>query len=44
MSGSVLTAVLAIAMPLFGVLFIGLLCFFVFMTAGRVVFGRRKRA
>lgn len=44
MSGSVLTAVLAIAMPLFGVLFIGFLCFFVFMASGRVVFGRRKKA
>ena len=44
MSGSVLTAVLAIAMPLFGVLFIGLLCFVVFLASGRIVFGRRRRA
>jgi len=44
MSGSVLTAVLAIAMPLFGLFFVGLLCVAVFLASGRFVFGRRKRA
>lgn len=42
-SGSVLTAVLAVAMPLLAVVFIGVVCLLVFAVSGRIVFGRRKR-
>ena len=43
-SGSVLTAVLAIAVPLFALLCIGGLCLMVFLVSHRFLFGRRKRA
>ena len=42
-SGSVLTAVLAIAVPLFALFCIGGLCLLMFLVSHRFVFGRRRR-
>lgn len=40
--GSIITALLAILVPVLCIVLIGLLCFFVFRKVGRLIFGRLK--
>lgn len=42
LAGSIITALLALLVPVLTLVLIGLLCFFVFRKVGRLIFGRSK--
>jgi len=42
LAGAILTALLAIAVPVLCLGLLGLLCFFIIRKTGRLLFGRRK--
>ncbi|MBM4314115.1 MAG: DUF4126 domain-containing protein [Deltaproteobacteria bacterium] len=42
LTGSIITSLLAILVPILSVMLIGLLCFFIFCKVGRLIFGKKK--